>query len=91
MTICSNNFAPDVIEKIALDPGWGHYEAIGLQRWFTNSVAPGLPGRAAAFVPTELVPENKLWLGRRRQRFSARFAELWIAGQCALRPGHRPL
>ena len=42
-TICSNNFAPDIIEKIALDPGWGHYEAIGLQRWFTDSVAPARP------------------------------------------------
>jgi outer membrane murein-binding lipoprotein Lpp len=38
-TTCSNNLAPDVIEKVALDPGWGHYEAVGLQRWFTDSVA----------------------------------------------------
>jgi hypothetical protein len=51
-TICSNNFAPDIIEKIALDPGWGHYEAIGLQRWFTDSVAPGTPAAApTAFAP----------------------------------------
>jgi hypothetical protein len=27
---------PDIIEKIAFDPGWGHYEAVGLQRWFTD-------------------------------------------------------
>jgi hypothetical protein len=27
---------PDFIEKIAFDPGWGHYEAFGLQRWFTD-------------------------------------------------------
>jgi hypothetical protein len=38
-TTCSNNLAPDVIEKVALDPGWGHYEAVGIQRWFTDSVA----------------------------------------------------
>jgi hypothetical protein len=50
-TICSNNFAPDVIEKIALDPGWGHYEAIGLQRWFTDAVAPGTPAAAPAAIP----------------------------------------
>src|SRR5262249_10213291 len=25
--------APDVIEKLAFDPGWGHYEVFGLQRW----------------------------------------------------------
>jgi hypothetical protein len=27
---------PDFIEKAAWDPGWGHYEAFGLQRWFTD-------------------------------------------------------
>jgi hypothetical protein len=47
-TICSNNIAPDIIEKAAFDPGWGHYEAIGLQRWFTDSVAPGTPVAAPA-------------------------------------------
>ena len=51
-TICSNNFAPDIIEKIALDPGWGHYEALGLQRWFADQL--GCSQRAptpAAAVP----------------------------------------
>jgi hypothetical protein len=28
---------PDFIEKIAWDPGWGHYEAFGLQRFFTDN------------------------------------------------------
>ena len=27
-TSCSNDIAPDFVEKIALDPGWGHYEAL---------------------------------------------------------------
>jgi len=53
VTNCSNNIAPDVIEKIALDPGWGHYEAIGLQRWFTDSVAAAVP---AVGVPTTFAP-----------------------------------
>ncbi len=39
-TQCSNNVAPDVIEKVGLDPGWGHYEALALQRWFTDQVSP---------------------------------------------------
>jgi hypothetical protein len=39
-TLCSNNVLPDFIEKFALDPGWGHYELFGLQRWFTDEVAP---------------------------------------------------
>jgi hypothetical protein len=51
-TICSNNIAPDIIEKFALDPGWGHYEAIGLQRFFTDSVAAAVPAAApTAFAP----------------------------------------
>jgi hypothetical protein len=30
--------APDVIEKVAFDPGWGHYELFGVQRFFTDNV-----------------------------------------------------
>jgi outer membrane murein-binding lipoprotein Lpp len=30
----STDVAPDVIAKIAIDPGFGHYEAYGLARWF---------------------------------------------------------
>jgi len=37
-----NNFntetAPDIIGKVAFDPGWGHYEAFGIVRFFTDSV-----------------------------------------------------
>jgi len=50
-TNCSTNVAPDVIEKFAIDPGWGHYEALGLQRWFTDAVAPGTPAAAPAAIP----------------------------------------
>ncbi len=39
-TYCSNDVAPDIIEKVAFDPGWGHYEAFALQRWFADSVSP---------------------------------------------------
>jgi hypothetical protein len=38
-TTCSNDIAPDIIEKAALDPGFGHYEVFGLERWFTDQVA----------------------------------------------------
>jgi len=41
ITSCTNDVAPDLIEKIAADPGWGHYELIGLQRWFADDVSPG--------------------------------------------------
>ncbi len=39
-TTCSNDVAPDIIEKFALDPGWGHYEVLALQRWMSDSVTP---------------------------------------------------
>jgi hypothetical protein len=42
-TTCSNDIAPDVIEKFALDPGWGHYEVLGLQRWLTDETAINTP------------------------------------------------
>jgi hypothetical protein len=38
-TTCSNDIAPDIIEKVALDPGFGHYELLGLQRWFSDEIA----------------------------------------------------
>jgi hypothetical protein len=41
-TGCSNEVAPDIIEKVAIDPGWGHYEALALERFPTDEVvAPG--------------------------------------------------
>jgi len=46
LTNCSINPTPDIIEKIALDPGWGHYEALGLQRWFADATAPAVAGVA---------------------------------------------
>jgi len=30
--------APDIIGKVAFDPGWGHFEALGMVRFFTDSV-----------------------------------------------------
>jgi Skp family chaperone for outer membrane proteins len=38
----SFNQAPDVIAKIALDPGWGHYEIIGIGRFAHETVYPGV-------------------------------------------------
>jgi hypothetical protein len=37
-TGCTTGTYPDIIEKLAVDPGWGHYELIGLQRFFTDRV-----------------------------------------------------
>ena len=40
-TTCSNDVAPDVIEKFALDSGFGHYELLGVERWFSDEVNNG--------------------------------------------------
>jgi Skp family chaperone for outer membrane proteins len=37
----SFNEAPDLIAKIALDPGWGHYEIFGIGRFAHQTVYPG--------------------------------------------------
>jgi hypothetical protein len=38
----SDNIAPDIIAKIAADPGWGHYELYGLLRFLGGRVSfPG--------------------------------------------------
>ncbi len=36
----SIDFAPDVIAKLAFDPGWGHYEIYGMARGFRDRYEP---------------------------------------------------
>ncbi|HEY6922028.1 MAG TPA: hypothetical protein VI653_01070 [Steroidobacteraceae bacterium] len=48
----SIDFAPDVIAKVAFDPGWGHYEVYGLGRGFRDRS----PGTAAG-------TNNTTWAG----------------------------
>ncbi|HEX3838999.1 MAG TPA: hypothetical protein VHW25_18735 [Steroidobacteraceae bacterium] len=36
----STDVAPDVVAKVAADPGYGHYELFGLARWFRSAIAP---------------------------------------------------
>lgn len=38
------NVAPDVIAKVALEPGWGHYEVFGIARFFRSRVYPNDTG-----------------------------------------------
>jgi hypothetical protein len=37
-TTYSTDLAPDVIAKLAYDPGFGHYEVIGLMRFFEDTI-----------------------------------------------------
>src|SRR5258708_714826 len=56
-TTYSNDLIPDMIAKVAFDPGWGHYELKGLARMFTDRVGHtnhetwGYGGGAAALLP----------------------------------------
>jgi hypothetical protein len=49
--------APDVIAKVAYDPGFGHYELFGITRWFrsraalTNNTINAWGGGGSALVP----------------------------------------
>jgi hypothetical protein len=40
--------APDIVEKVAFDPGWGHFEIYGLQRFFTDNTLTCLQGPCVA-------------------------------------------
>ena len=41
-TNVTTDYVPDVIVKFSVDPGWGHYEAFALNRWFrARDIVPG--------------------------------------------------
>jgi uncharacterized protein YukE len=60
-TTYSNDIMPDIIGKVAFDPGWGHYEVKGLVRMFSDrangktNYTWGYGGGAAASLP--LIPK----------------------------------
>jgi hypothetical protein len=41
ITNISFNDAPDLVVKVALDPGWGHYEVFGIGRYAHEEIYPG--------------------------------------------------
>jgi len=43
----SFNYAPDIIVKAVLEPGWGHWELFGVQRTLRNRVYPNAPASSA--------------------------------------------
>ncbi len=36
----SYNYSPDLVAKIAIEPGWGHWEAFGIGRFFRDRIYP---------------------------------------------------
>jgi hypothetical protein len=55
----SINKTPDFIVKAALDPGWGHYELLGIVSTFENRIYPcAVVGTTAGNFPTPATPVN---------------------------------
>lgn len=48
----SDNVAPDIIAKIAADPGWGHYELYGLMRFMGGRVSYAASGTGKSYQTT---------------------------------------
>jgi len=48
----SDNYAPDIIAKIAADPGWGHYELYGLLRFMGGRVSFASSGTGKSYQTT---------------------------------------
>jgi hypothetical protein len=40
----ATDFMPDIVAKVAFEPGWGHYEIKGLMRVFRDKFYPGATG-----------------------------------------------
>ena len=58
----STDIAPDVVVKVAADPGYGHYELFGLARWFRSAIGADSQtttgGGVGAGVVLPLVPNT---------------------------------
>jgi hypothetical protein len=52
----SVNIAPDLVAKLAFEPGWGHYEVKYIARWFRDRVYPDFFNGAT--VSTFIPPNN---------------------------------
>ena len=48
----SANYAPDIIAKVAADPGWGHYELYGLLRFLDGRVSFASTGNGRGYETT---------------------------------------
>jgi hypothetical protein len=71
---------PDVVAKVALDPGWGHYELFGITRWFRDRAAfanqttnsSGLGGSVLLpLIPKQLDFQASFLVGKGMGRFGS--------------------
>jgi hypothetical protein len=59
----SFNYTPDFIVKIALQPGWGHWELFGIERNFRDRIYPCATVSATCTVPTTATPTDDKEMG----------------------------
>jgi Skp family chaperone for outer membrane proteins len=59
----SFNFTPDFIVKLAVQPGWGHWELIGIERNFRDRIYPCASITATCTVPAGTAPSNSKAIG----------------------------
>src|SRR6516162_3998207 len=84
--------APDIIEKAAFDPGWGHYEIYGLQRFFSDNVLRCAVGACVAGSTTMVgTADNKTTFGGRFGVVAAHSEISRVHRQRSLRTRRRPL
>jgi hypothetical protein len=54
----SFNFTPDFVVKLAIQPGWGHWELFGIDRNFRDRIYPCPAVTATCTVATTALPSN---------------------------------
>ena len=59
----SFNYTPDFVVKMALQPGWGHWELFGIERNFRDRIYPCTALSATCTVPTTATPTNSTAMG----------------------------
>ena len=59
----SFNYTPDFVVKMALQPGWGHWELFGVERNFRDRIYPCATVSATCTVPTTATPANDKAMG----------------------------
>jgi len=78
----SFNVAPDMIAKIAWEPGWGHYEVFGIARFFRDRIYPNVTTSAGAYNDSTMGGGlgGSLRVPLAHKRFSVGLKGLWGDG-----------
>jgi Skp family chaperone for outer membrane proteins len=63
LTNYSFNYTPDFVAKIAFEPGWGHWEVLGIGRSFRDRIYPSSTSIASAAVCGSGPCNNIVWGG----------------------------